>query len=365
VKNKLLIKKIEPFLEATEIPMWGKIPDFPWEIFSEHLQKAFNLPEIELSCDEASWKSEEHFYEKMGPRPLIVSFEVNPLEGHVEWVMGWSDLSKLISLTLEKGEGGGFVDEDLQRGYYHFLLLQALAEVQKLSLFNDFSFRWQDKQIPIKEKAYVIDVRISIFEKSVYGRLLCSQAFHTSFSDHFKNRPLDLSSYAVSAEIFLPLSLHIGHVSLSAETLETIDVGDFILLDHCSYHPKEHKGIATLHLKQTSLMNGRIKEGSLKIIEIIPTQEAIMSEETEESEKEESAVLIKAEEIPLSIKVEIGTLSMSLEKLLLLQPGNILDLPSLPERGVQLTVNGKTIARGELIEMGEAVGVKITEINRG
>ncbi len=67
--------------------------------------------------------------------------------------------------------------------------------------------------------------------------------------------------------------------------------------------------------------------------------------------------------IPLSIVVEVGRLQMSLQKLLELQPGNLLDLKVNPESGVDLVVNGRRIARGELLLIGDSLGVRILDIS--
>ena len=75
----------------------------------------------------------------------------------------------------------------------------------------------------------------------------------------------------------------------------------------------------------------------------------------------EQDVAIKVQEVPLHVVVEAGRLKMSLQQLLDLQPGNLLELGITPESGVNLTVAGKVIGRGELIRVGEALGVRILE----
>lgn len=69
------------------------------------------------------------------------------------------------------------------------------------------------------------------------------------------------------------------------------------------------------------------------------------------------------EDIPLSIVVEVGRLQMTVGKLMELQPGNLLELNIHPENGVDLVVSGKRIAKGELLLMGECLGVRILDIN--
>lgn len=52
---------------------------------------------------------------------------------------------------------------------------------------------------------------------------------------------------------------------------------------------------------------------------------------------------------------------MTVDQLMGLSPGNFLELPVHPEQTVILSVNGQQIARGELVHLGEALGVRILE----
>jgi flagellar motor switch protein FliN len=69
------------------------------------------------------------------------------------------------------------------------------------------------------------------------------------------------------------------------------------------------------------------------------------------------------DEIPLPVVIEVGRIQMSVKKLLELQPGNMLELDIHPESGVDLVVNGKRIARGELLKIGESLGIRISELS--
>ncbi len=70
----------------------------------------------------------------------------------------------------------------------------------------------------------------------------------------------------------------------------------------------------------------------------------------------------KTEDIGLDIVIEVGRLQMSIAKLNELQPGNVLEIDVHPENGVDLVVNGKRIAKGELLKLGEVLGVRILDI---
>lgn len=69
------------------------------------------------------------------------------------------------------------------------------------------------------------------------------------------------------------------------------------------------------------------------------------------------------EDIELPVIIELGRIQIAIKKLMELQPGNMLDLNIHPEAGVDLIVNGKRIARGELLRIGETLGVRIQELS--
>lgn len=76
----------------------------------------------------------------------------------------------------------------------------------------------------------------------------------------------------------------------------------------------------------------------------------------------DKAPKFKTEDIGLDIVIEVGRLQMSIAKLNELQPGNVLEIDVHPENGVDLVVNGKRIAKGELLKLGEVLGVRILDI---
>lgn len=71
-----------------------------------------------------------------------------------------------------------------------------------------------------------------------------------------------------------------------------------------------------------------------------------------------------AEELPLPVVIEVGRLHMSVQQIMELQAGNLLNLDVHPENGVDLVVNGKRIAKGELLLIGDTLGVRIIDIGK-
>jgi len=67
-------------------------------------------------------------------------------------------------------------------------------------------------------------------------------------------------------------------------------------------------------------------------------------------------------DVPLQISVELGRTSMSIKEILQLAPGSVVELDKLAGEPVDLLVNGKLVAKGEVVVTDENFGVKITEI---
>lgn len=67
-------------------------------------------------------------------------------------------------------------------------------------------------------------------------------------------------------------------------------------------------------------------------------------------------------DLPVTLIVELGRVGLPLAKLADLKPGDILDLKRNSREPVELTSNGRLIARGELVRVEENIGVRITYV---
>jgi len=66
--------------------------------------------------------------------------------------------------------------------------------------------------------------------------------------------------------------------------------------------------------------------------------------------------------VPLNITAELGSCKMLVEDILKLGTGSIIELDRLAGGPVDLLVNEKLIARGEVIAIDESFGVRVTEL---
>ena len=67
-------------------------------------------------------------------------------------------------------------------------------------------------------------------------------------------------------------------------------------------------------------------------------------------------------DVPVELAVEIGRTHMTIRETLALGPGSIVSLNRLAGEPVDLLVNGKPIARGEVVVIDEEFGLRVTEV---
>lgn len=67
-------------------------------------------------------------------------------------------------------------------------------------------------------------------------------------------------------------------------------------------------------------------------------------------------------DVPLQVKVELGRTSLSVREVLDLGAGSVVELERLAGEPVDLLVNDRLIARGEVVVIDESFGVRVTEI---
>jgi flagellar motor switch protein FliN/FliY len=81
-----------------------------------------------------------------------------------------------------------------------------------------------------------------------------------------------------------------------------------------------------------------------------------------DAEPQASADISMLLEVPLDIAVELGRTRLTIRELLDLSQGSILELDRLAGEPVDVLVNGKPLARGEVVVIDEEFGVRITDV---
>ena len=67
-------------------------------------------------------------------------------------------------------------------------------------------------------------------------------------------------------------------------------------------------------------------------------------------------------DVPVSLTIELGGCQLPMREVLQLNIGSVVQLDKPADAPVELSVNGKLIARGEVVVIEDRYGFKITEV---
>lgn len=148
----------------------------------------------------------------------------------------------------------------------------------------------------------------------------------------------------------LGLGLQRGWQTLSLGELRSLRPGDVLMLD-C---PAAADGLLVLAGGHRQARFKRQQSG-LQLLEALqpinPTMENAMGQDADDGQ---------LDDVPLTVVCQIGSLELPLGQLRELGEGSVLALPDADVQQVELLVNGRCVGRGELVAIGDGLGVRLT-----
>ena len=67
-------------------------------------------------------------------------------------------------------------------------------------------------------------------------------------------------------------------------------------------------------------------------------------------------------DVPLDLSVELGRARMSIQDLLNLSPGSVIELDKIAGEALDILINGRLVARGEAVVVNDKFGIRISDI---
>ncbi|RYF12336.1 MAG: hypothetical protein EOO40_01480, partial [Deltaproteobacteria bacterium] len=228
--------------------------------------------------------------------------------------------------------------------------------------------------------------RLELGGRVGYGRILLPDSLIT---EHFTAAP---SEHATTPQDFAAMRQHLSamgtvrttfrviaaHLDLSLDDIANVEAGDIIVLeDHKLQKTAEGiEGDVALrlgtgrHARLTGRLHNEAGEMRLEITDITSQaqfQEEPMADDDETSETQPDDNLAETEgllrDIDAAVAVELGRIRMTTAQVVRLRRGQMLRLPRGPNDPVDLVVNGKLFAKGELIEVDGELGIRLTQIS--
>lgn len=186
------------------------------------------------------------------------------------------------------------------------------------------------------------------------------------------------------------LRAEIGQAEIASSDLESIRVKDVVLLDALSARPdRGEQGTATIRVGrgnsrveaevfvEDGQYKARVKDFILgepafqRVLPAIGDNEANTDPELKRASESEGDTLDDANrpeggdllaDIPLQLAVELARVPVTADEVVALKVGQVLELHRSPGEPVELSVNGKVVARGELVEVEGQLGVRVLSL---
>lgn len=105
---------------------------------------------------------------------------------------------------------------------------------------------------------------------------------------------------------------------------------------------------------------GGMPQMNMQNVNVQPAQFQNFSSDMQSIQGQENIGLIM--DVPLDVTVELGRTSKSISEILNFAPGTIIELDRIAGEPIDVLVNGKFVAKGEVVVIEESFGVRVTEI---
>ncbi len=146
------------------------------------------------------------------------------------------------------------------------------------------------------------------------------------------------------------LAIELGRTQLALAEFKNLATRDVILIEN---GPAISQGQVEIRPSPNTLFKATLTETEITIQEI-------MTMSPDDPEPETEASKIDVSDVPIDLVFEIGRQQVSVAELEEIKPGTTLPLEhSLDDSLVTIRANGKFVATGELVQIGDQVGVRL------
>ena len=98
----------------------------------------------------------------------------------------------------------------------------------------------------------------------------------------------------------------------------------------------------------------------MQSVNVQPAQFQNFANDTQGLAGQENIGLIM--DVPLEVTVELGRTTKSISEILSFTPGTIIELDRIAGEPIDVLVNGKFVAKGEVVVIEESFSIRVTEI---
>ncbi len=244
-------------LPLGEAPLLGFPPPFPWTELNRELSQIFGR-EVVLDQGDALVRERAAFFEGLGDDVSIFNISVTGYEGHLSFIMIKEDVGHIMDRLIAEEQSAISRDTDPEflQAFSHFVAFQINQSLTKIGY--DFPFHIMHTSELENEDALCVDVGISIQGIRSVGRLVVWPSFQRALRERFKTGSMNPK---IEGDVHVPVHLEIGKVQMTPEEWESVNEGDFIVLDEGG------DKVVKMTVGGVPYVRGRLRNGKIKVVE--------------------------------------------------------------------------------------------------
>ncbi|MCR5793233.1 MAG: flagellar motor switch phosphatase FliY [Lachnospiraceae bacterium] len=292
---------------------------------------------------------------------------IEGLEGNNILILQESDV-KIITDLMMGGDGTNLPDELSE------LHLSAISEAmnQMMGSASTSLSSMLDKKVDISPPiASLIDLNDSVEEGRLSSFLqgdFIQVAFHMEIGDLIDSQIMQLYPFDFAKELYRKFS---GDEQIANDVAPAQSAPEPVAqqepqpamqqpaMDQQNVAPQPTMQQASQPMMQQPMMQQPMMQPD---VNVQPAQFQAFNAAINPIMQQENIDLIM--DVPLEVTVELGRTNKTIKEILDFSPGTIIELNKLAGEPIDVLVNGKFVAKGEVVVIEESFGIRVTEIIR-
>lgn len=303
----------------------------------------------------ATWEDLADNYDK--PCVFIQIYYKEGLDGNNILILRESDV-KIITDLMMGGDGTNVIGELSE------LHLSAIGEAmnQMMGAASTSISSMLEKRVDISPPiANVVDLNGSINREDIAPFLLghfVKVSFKMIIGDLVDSELMQLYPFELARDLYKKFTKEEETTSFNEPP-----VTPQMNMNHQSMnHVQQANNVQTQQIQPNYNMSGGSNAMNVPIqdVNVQPAQfQPFIAPQHTISQPENIGLIM---DVPLEVTVELGRTNKSIKEILEFAPGTIIELNKLAGEPIDVLVNGKYVAKGEVVVIEESFGIRVTEI---